>query len=173
MAALTGPNSRRREQFDDEDEWEELVNQQKHTQQQPQGERNYQPQSRQHGSILGVVQWGKQLSQLGSCSSSSLVTAAMSGCCWYPTLVLICLPCMAPCIHAPCIHAGGQQQHSGASDGSQASGAESGGGGNILMEDEDAANAATQRLLRGGCRSLNRLVPAQLSILEAVRGCGG
>jgi hypothetical protein len=43
----------------------------------------------------------------------------------------------------------GPQQH-GSAPGSQASGAESGGaGGNILMEDEDAADAATQRLLRG------------------------
>jgi hypothetical protein len=46
----------------------------------------------------------------------------------------------------------GPQQH-GSAPGSQASGAESGGaGGNILMEDEDAADAATQRLLRGARR---------------------
>jgi hypothetical protein len=34
MAGLTGPGTRRREQFDDEDEWEDLVIEQKHTQQQ-------------------------------------------------------------------------------------------------------------------------------------------
>lgn len=34
MAGLTGPGTRRRKQFDDEDEWEDHVIEQKHTQQQ-------------------------------------------------------------------------------------------------------------------------------------------